>query len=481
MRKLSNTLLGRGPTDMSICDSGLEDKVFGTTVAIKIEDTHPLVKLSNFIPWVKLFELILPDLKSSTAGGKWWLGRKLKTRMHLAVYILQQMFNKTDRQIEYDIKDNAAYRIFCGEGIVNNWHCPDHTKIEEFRSRLSPETQRNIANELAVAAASAGFANPSNIDLDSTVQEANMTYPTQAKMLAKLATLSKKISDYVENDVTYFFHKMKVKEFYVDLKGIKSIYRDLVFNSKKYTATDRKYKLQDLVQAVAPGLCGAKSACKNLLRWVKDLPWNIRRTVDQILNVGVPYLEHLAENLYLGSDLQLPLSLHLEEVSCFNKGKLHKKYEFGRAYQLIRLEGNFMIALSNADIRMADKHSVQKAILEHQKHFGKGTINSATADKGYYSSKNEGLLLEAGVKEVGICRPNKIKKQQLHDEETVGRLQNRRSGIEPIIGHTKHKGQLGRSRMKSDKTTLSSGYSSVLGFNLRQIVRHQAGKMEKVA
>jgi len=102
---------------MSICDSGLEDKVFGTTVPIKIEDTHPLVKLSNFIPWVKLFELILPDLKSSTAGGKWWLGRKLKTRMHLAVYILQQMFNKTDRQIEYDIKDNAAYRIFCGEGI----------------------------------------------------------------------------------------------------------------------------------------------------------------------------------------------------------------------------------------------------------------------------------------------------------------------------------------------------------------------------
>jgi Transposase domain (DUF772) len=51
---------------------------------------------------------------------------------HLAVYLLQQHFNKTDRQIEYGVKDNAAYQIFCGLGIVKNWHVPDHTKIENF-------------------------------------------------------------------------------------------------------------------------------------------------------------------------------------------------------------------------------------------------------------------------------------------------------------------------------------------------------------
>ena len=103
---------------MSICNSGMKNKVFGKKVSIEIDNDHPLVNLSNFLVWDKLFVMVLPDLKSTTAKRKWWLGRKLKVRTHLAIYILQQMFNKTDRQMEYDVKDNAAYRIFCGEGIV---------------------------------------------------------------------------------------------------------------------------------------------------------------------------------------------------------------------------------------------------------------------------------------------------------------------------------------------------------------------------
>jgi len=43
----------------------------------------------------------------------------------------------------------------------------------------------------------------------------------------------------------------------------------------------------------------------------------------------------------------------------------------------------------------------------------------------------------------------------------------RRSGIEALISQTKHGGQLERSWMKSDRTTLSAGYAAVLGFNLR--------------
>lgn len=56
-------------------------------------------------------------------------------------------------------------------------------------------------------------------------------------------------------------------------------------------------------------------------------------------------------------------------------------------------------------------------------------------------------------------------------------LHNRRAGIEPLIGHTKHGGQMGRSRMKSDETTKSAGYTAVLGFNLRQLARNLAGEV----
>jgi transposase, IS5 family len=44
------------------------------------------------------------------------------------------------------------------------------------------------------------------------------------------------------------------------------------------------------------------------------------------------------------------------------------------------------------------------------------------------------------------------------------------------VGHAKHGGQLGRSRMKHDETTLAAGYGAIGGFNLRQLVRHLIGK-----
>src|SRR6516162_5403491 len=160
---------------MSICQSGVDCTIKPGKILVDISENHPLIQLGQALPWRDLVELVLPDLKKTSAGS-WWLGRKLKIRIHLGVYLLQQLFNKKDREIEYDVKDNAAYQIFCGRGIVEKWHAPDHTKIEEFRSRLSGETQRTLANTVSSYAVKLGFANDSDVDIDSTIQEANMSY-----------------------------------------------------------------------------------------------------------------------------------------------------------------------------------------------------------------------------------------------------------------------------------------------------------------
>ena len=67
------------------------------------------------------------------------MGRKLFVRVHLAAYILQKVYDLTDRQVEYGLNDNAAYQHFSGKGIVAGWRPSDHTKVEEFRSSLLPE------------------------------------------------------------------------------------------------------------------------------------------------------------------------------------------------------------------------------------------------------------------------------------------------------------------------------------------------------
>lgn len=83
----------------------------------------------------------------------------------------------------------------------------------------------------------------------------------------------------------------------------------------------------------------------------------------------------------------------------------------------------------------------------------------------------------AGMVESNLQRPGQDLSKLPEEELAVKTaLANRRAGIEPLIGHMKHKGQLGRSRMKNDRSTLASAYASVGAFNLRQLIRHQLGK-----
>lgn len=169
--------------------------------------------------------------------------------------------------------------------------------------------------------------------------------------------------------------------------------------------------------------------------------------------MGWEYIKAVGDELYFNKKtLGLPLSLHAKEVACFSKNKQHtKRYQFGRSYQLTRIKGNFMLVGECTSIRMNDKQSLSRLLLEHKDSFLEQGIESLATDKGYYSKNNEELLIGVGIKEIGIARPVNIKRAKLHSEETLEKLANRRAGIEPLIGHIKRGGQLGRSRMKKMK------------------------------
>lgn len=170
---------------MSLDVDGFDELVTGGSVTIAIRSDHRLMKLAQKLPWDKMLHCVLPDLQR-TEKKHWWMGRPLRIRIHLGVYVLQQMFNLTDRVTEQQVRDNAAFQLFCGYGFIKKWHAPDHTKIESFRSRLSPETQRRLANLITQHAVTLNYANPTELDIDSTVQEANIAYPAIANLLSLL-------------------------------------------------------------------------------------------------------------------------------------------------------------------------------------------------------------------------------------------------------------------------------------------------------
>jgi hypothetical protein len=457
---------------MSICQSGVDCVIQPGRIIVGISEKHPLIQLGQALPWRDLVELILPDLKKTSAGC-WWLGRKLKVRIHLGVYLLQQLFNKTDRQIEYDVKDNAAYQIFCGHSIVKKWHAPDHTKIEKFRSRLSQETQKRLANKMAIHAVKLGFGDCSEVDIDSTVQESNMAYPADSCLLKKLGAMSSKVAGFLNEN----FNKYVKNPITVNMKKISKTARNYFFLPKNSTKDVKNEKMGSLLNIVKKEIDSILNACEELDEGlIKKLPWNIKRTIYQIKGLARQYFKDVRKFLTTGVIVSTKcLSFHLKEVACFTKGKLGKKFQFGRLVQLGRIKGNFFFVGKSTSVQMPDKKSIVPMIKEHENIFGIKKINSVSTDKGYYSSKNEKFLMKKGVNEICIQRPSNIKKPHPKPitKSCEEKLVNRRSGIEPLIGHIKQGGQLGRSRMKSDKAIESSSYTSVLGFNLRQLIRHQ--------
>lgn len=456
---------------MSICNIGLEAKLKRTSVTISVCASEPFIRLANALIWLSLAAIVEPDLRR-TKKGMWTRGRRLYLRVHLAVLILQCLLKETDRGIEERIRQSPVFQIFCGRGIIPRWKCPDHTKIEEFRNRLLPETHQRLGVAVIKIAQSVGFADPSWMDVDSTVQEANMAYPADSTIMKKLAEKCHKVLSYLRKKKKAYLPKIGIQ-----IEDIRRKAQSYFFLAKNASMELRRKIFKEFHQLVKKELRPVINFFESMnSRQLKALPWNIRRAVEQARGKGWRYLLDVGHFVRThGIKAGKILSFHTEKVACIKKGKAGKDKEFGRVFQLGRIGGNFLIAFACTSVRMNDKQELIPAIEEHRKIFGADVLKSVGTDKGYYSAANvrktEGLSINAD----GLQRPANIKSGPT--TEIAIPLRDRRAGIEPLIGHAKTFG-LGKSRMKSDDASLASGYRSVMGFNLHQLTRHMTGKVK---
>ena len=268
------------------------------------------------------------------------------------------------------------------------------------------------------------------------------------------------------------------------MKAVKAKARAYFFMPKNSGIDRRRQVFKELHRFVKQQLRPVVAVCDALdPKRLGSLPWNIRRAAVQIRAQAWRYLldvGHFTRTHTIKAGKVL--AFHAQAVTCIKKGKIGKENEFGRVFQLGRIKGNFLYVLASTSLRMEDKQSLTPMLVEHANLFGNGTLKSASADKGYWSAKNQRELIECGVTESGLQRPTNIRSRcGVPSPAIQERLRNRRAGIEPLIGHAKHGGQLGKSRMKSDAATLAAGYASVLGFNLRQVIKRQAASAGNAA
>jgi hypothetical protein len=212
-----------------------------------------------------------------------------------------------------------------------------------------------------------------------------------------------------------------------------------------------------------------------------DMPWNMRLIIERIRKEAQKYLQDVSHFVRTHKIKKGKiLSFHIKDVACIKKGKQGKAFEFGRVFQLGRIGGNFMIAMACNSVRMDDKKVLAVMLKEHSRLFGQDVLLSLSTDKAYYSRANIKAAVKARVTQIGIQCPGSVKPKGIKDEKLAEILRDRRAGIEPLIGHVKKMG-MAKSRAMSDRTTLASGYRSVLSFNLRQLQRHLNGEMKRAA
>lgn len=456
---------------MSLCLQGLDAKLTGTLVTVEVAANEPLTALANALDWRAIAALALPDLKR-TAKGCWYLGRRLSLRSHLAVMILQALLKETDRGIERRIRETPVLQVFCGRSVLPAWRCPDHTKIEELRNRLTAQTHKAINDYIVTVARRFGFADASWMDVDSTVQEANIAYPADSTLMKKLAEKGHRVLEFLRDK-----RKARVPlTLGIDIERIRRLAQRYFFLAKTTAIEERRALFAGYHREVKRELRPVIQFFETLThRRLKGLPWHIRRALLQVREQGWRYLLDVGH--FVRAHTVKPgkrLAFHVAAIACIKKGKSGKPHEFGRVFQLGRLGGNFLIAFHCASVRMEDKHALLPAIAEHRALFGETALKQVGSDKGYYSAKNVKAIEALAINADGIQRPATIK--QRPPPEVVEGLKRRRAGIEPLIQHAKSFG-LGKSRMKSDETTLASGYRAVTGFNLHQLMRHRQGAM----
>jgi len=183
-----------------------------------------------------------------------------------------------------------------------------------------------------------GFGDPRDADFDSTVQEANISYPSDANLMTKLIGLGKKLVDFVDKNIPHIL----LRDFCINMKAIKEKGREYFNFSKNKPIEIKRYIFKNLHRMVKQQMRPVVKLCERLTEdQVFNLPWNIRRAYDQINNDAWRYLLDVGHFTRTNTiKTGKILSFHAKELACIKKGKLGKEYEFGRVFQLGRIKGN---------------------------------------------------------------------------------------------------------------------------------------------
>jgi len=405
-----------------------QKSIFNTPLKEMLNPKNGLYQLAEKIPWEEFEkEFAIHYTKN--------FGRPAKPiRLMVSLLMLKQLSGLGDETVVEQWLQNPYWQYFSGENIFQ-WKFPvEPSDLVHFRKRIGIKGVEKI---LEVSIKLHGKSSKEkDVVVDTTIQEKNITFPTDVKLYKKIIDKCNKISR-KEGIVIRQSYKRTVKKLLM-----KQRFRNHPKNKKKAINAERKLKT----------IAG---------RLVRELYRKMSR--EQIKNYEDKLKLYETVLKQKKGDKNKVYSLHEPEVYCISKGKEHKRYEFGtKASFVITKNSGIIVGALNVK-NDYDGHTLE-TVLEQSERLRDKKIKKAIVDRGYQ-----------GVTKIGeteIHRPKKPKKNQSYSETRRKRKDfRRRASIEPIISHLKTDFLLSRNFLKGEAGDSINLILSGAAFNLRKLIR----------
>jgi len=404
-----------------------------------IRQEHELVLLSKKIPWDKLEEEL--SVYYCVDNGR----TSIPIRTIAGVLILKRMFNESDESVLDRWVENPYWQFLCGEVYFQHELPFDRTELIKFRKRIGEEGAERIL-KTSIHLFPQKEYQEKEVLIDTTVQEKNITYPTDVKLQKRIIEKCRKIAD-SEGLQLRQIYKRELKQLMIDQR-----FHAHPKRRKKALAAQRKIKtisgriLRDLVRRMD---ADQKVKYQNKISLFNQI-------LDQ----------------HKGSKNKI-YSIYQPNVKCIAKGKEAKKYEFGNKSSVVKTKCSGIIVGALAFTENIYDGDTLKPQLEQTERLTGRKPKAGIVDRGYKGHKV--------VNETIIIIPKKLANWVSRYQKQKLRKQFRaRAGIEPIIGHLKKDHRMSRNYLLDDQGDKINTILAAAGFNFRKMLQRLKAEAKKI-
>ena len=411
--------------------------IFKTPLVQFINVEHETCVLANKIDWDSLNN----DFKDYYKN----FGRpSVPLRRMIGLTLLKYMYNLSDESVVERWMENPYWQYFTGEVYFQTEKPFDPSEFVHFRKRIGEKGAERLL-KLSVDLFGKE-AKEKEVLIDTTVQEKNITFPTDTKLHKKIIDKCNTIAE-TEDIILRQSYKRIIKQLMIDQR-----FRNHPKRKKKANAAARKIKT----------IAG---------RLVRDLERNMTETQQAFYGKKLEIFRQILEQQR--ETKNKIYSIHEPDVKCIAKGKEAKPYEFGNKSSIVKTrKSGIVIGVLAYNENIYDGDTLEPQLEQVERITGHQP-KVAIVDRGFKGKKQ--------VLNTQICIPKPLPKTATpYEKQKIRKRFRSRAGIEPVIGHLKHDHRMIRNYLKGELGDKVNTIMAGTAFNLKKMLLRIKSELKNI-